>query len=99
MDIKRSGSRRSGKGPAEWFTGTVRIDPLFVHLFPERREAGLSFVVVCDSQNASKSVWMFARTGATSATIRNFIYEHFADRLAEMLALGVTAIGGKADMG
>ena len=51
MDIKRSGSRRSGKGPAEWFTGTVRIDPLFVHLFPERREAGLSFVVVCDSQN------------------------------------------------
>ena len=29
MDIKRSGSRPSGKGPAEWFTGTVRIDPLF----------------------------------------------------------------------
>ena len=29
MDIKRSGSQPSGKGPAEWFTGTVRIDPLF----------------------------------------------------------------------
>ena len=29
MDIKRSGSRPSGKGPADWFTGTVRIDPLF----------------------------------------------------------------------
>ena len=29
MDIKRNGSRPSGKGPAEWFTGTVRIDPLF----------------------------------------------------------------------
>ena len=29
MDINRSGSRPSGKGPAEWFTGTVRIDPLF----------------------------------------------------------------------
>ena len=28
MDIKRIGSRPSGKGPAEWFTGTVRIDPL-----------------------------------------------------------------------
>ncbi|MFL6825641.1 MAG: cupin domain-containing protein, partial [Bradyrhizobium sp.] len=25
MDIKRSGSRPSGKGPAEYFTGTVRI--------------------------------------------------------------------------
>jgi quercetin dioxygenase-like cupin family protein len=29
MDIKRSGSRPSNKGPADWFTGTVRIDPLF----------------------------------------------------------------------
>lgn len=29
MDIKRVGSQASGKGPAEWFTGTVRIDPLF----------------------------------------------------------------------
>ncbi|MBB5573948.1 MULTISPECIES: (R)-mandelonitrile lyase [Rhizobium] len=29
MDIKRNGSQPSGKGPADWFTGTVRIDPLF----------------------------------------------------------------------
>jgi len=29
MDIKRAGSRPSSKGPADWFTGTVRIDPLF----------------------------------------------------------------------
>jgi quercetin dioxygenase-like cupin family protein len=29
MDIKKSGSQPSGKGPAEYFTGTVRIDPLF----------------------------------------------------------------------
>ena len=29
MDIKRSGSRPSQRGPAGWFTGTVRIDPLF----------------------------------------------------------------------
>ncbi len=29
MDIKRSGSQPSGKGPSEYFTGTVRIDPLF----------------------------------------------------------------------
>jgi quercetin dioxygenase-like cupin family protein len=29
MDIKRSGSRPSAKGPADYFTGTVRIDPMF----------------------------------------------------------------------
>ena len=29
MEIKRSGSQPSNKGPADWFTGTVRIDPLF----------------------------------------------------------------------
>ena len=29
MEIKRNGTQPAGKGPAEWFTGTVRIDPLF----------------------------------------------------------------------
>ena len=29
MEIKRAGSLPSGKGPGEWFTSTVRIDPLF----------------------------------------------------------------------
>ena len=29
MEISRNGSRPSGKGPAEWFTGDIRIDPLF----------------------------------------------------------------------
>src|ERR1017187_7851733 len=29
MEIKRIGSQPSAKGPADWFTGTVRIDPLF----------------------------------------------------------------------
>lgn len=28
MEIKRNGSQPSGKGPAEYFTGQVRIDPL-----------------------------------------------------------------------
>jgi quercetin dioxygenase-like cupin family protein len=36
MDIKRSGSQASGKGPAEWFTGMVRIDPLFQAADPGR---------------------------------------------------------------
>jgi quercetin dioxygenase-like cupin family protein len=29
MEITRVGSRPSTKGPSEWFTGVVRIDPLF----------------------------------------------------------------------
>ena len=29
MEIKRSGSQPSGKGPVEYFTGTVRVDPMF----------------------------------------------------------------------
>jgi quercetin dioxygenase-like cupin family protein len=36
MDIKRVGSQVSSKGPAEWFTGTVRIDPLFQAHAPAR---------------------------------------------------------------
>ena len=36
MEIKRNGSQPSGKGPAEWFTGTVRIDPLFQANAPAR---------------------------------------------------------------
>ncbi len=36
MEVKRSGSQPSGKGPAEYFTGTVRIDPLFQAHEPAR---------------------------------------------------------------
>ncbi len=36
MEIKRIGSQPSGKGPTDWFTGTVRIDPLFEAPAPAR---------------------------------------------------------------
>jgi quercetin dioxygenase-like cupin family protein len=36
MDIERNGSRPSGKGPEEYFTGTVRVDPLFQAPEPAR---------------------------------------------------------------
>jgi len=36
MEITRAGSKPSGKGPADWFTGTVRIDPLFTAPAPAR---------------------------------------------------------------
>ena len=36
MEIKRIGSQPSSKGPADWFAGTVRIDPLFQPNAPAR---------------------------------------------------------------
>ena len=40
MEIKRSGSQPSSKGPAEYFTGTVRVDPLFQANDPARARGG-----------------------------------------------------------
>ena len=36
MEIKRVGTQASTKGPGDWFTGTVRIDPLFQANAPAR---------------------------------------------------------------
>lgn len=36
MEIKNSGSQPSAKGPEDWFTGAVRIDPLFDRIDPAR---------------------------------------------------------------
>lgn len=36
MEIRRIGSQRSGQGPTEYFTGTVRVDPLFQANDPAR---------------------------------------------------------------
>lgn len=36
MEIKRIGSQPSGKGPADYFTGNVRVDPLFQPKEPAR---------------------------------------------------------------
>jgi quercetin dioxygenase-like cupin family protein len=44
MEIKRSGSQPSGKGSADYFTGSVRIDPLFQAPDPARvRGASVTF--------------------------------------------------------
>ncbi len=38
MEIRRAGSRPSQKGTSNWFTGTVRIDPLFEVKAPSRAQ-------------------------------------------------------------
>ena len=41
MDIRRSGSQPSSNGPAEYFTGSVRIDPLVEAPGPARVRAAV----------------------------------------------------------
>jgi quercetin dioxygenase-like cupin family protein len=52
MELKRNGTQRSGKGPAEYFTGAVRIDPLFEAPDPSRaRGASVTF------EPGARSAW------------------------------------------
>jgi quercetin dioxygenase-like cupin family protein len=44
MEIKRNGSQASSQGPADYFTGAIRIDPLFQAPDPARaRGASVTF--------------------------------------------------------
>jgi quercetin dioxygenase-like cupin family protein len=57
MDIKRSGSQASEKGPADYFTGAVRIDARFVG------SSGLSSVTV------ARTAWHTYPLGQTLLTV------------------------------
>ena len=50
MEIRRSDSQPSGKGPADWFTGAVRIDPLLTPVPPARVE-GLAVTFESGARN------------------------------------------------
>ena len=60
MELKKSGSQASQKGPAEHFTGTVRIDPLFQAGPPGR--AGGAYVTF---EPCSRSDWHTHPLGQT----------------------------------
>lgn len=60
MDIKHSGSQPSGNGPAEWFTGTVRIDPL--HNAPEPARVGMALVTF---EPGARTAWHTHPLGQT----------------------------------
>lgn len=51
MEIKRAGSQPSSKGPADWFTGTVRVDSLFAANAPART-AGASVTFEAGARTA-----------------------------------------------
>src|SRR5436190_11097546 len=60
MTITRSGAQPSGKGPAEYFTGSVRIDPLFEAPDPARtRGASVTF------EPGARTAWHFHPLGQT----------------------------------
>ncbi len=60
MDIKRGGSRSSSEGPKEWFTGKVRVEPLFQTSAPGRVQgASVTF------EPGSRSAWHTHPLGQT----------------------------------
>jgi quercetin dioxygenase-like cupin family protein len=60
MEIKRNGSQPSAKGPQEYFTGAVRIDPLFEAPDPSRaRGASVTF------EPGARSAWHTHPLGQT----------------------------------
>lgn len=60
MEIKRVGSRPSVKGPADWFTGTVRIDPL--HDAPDPARVSLASVTF---EPGARTAWHTHPLGQT----------------------------------
>src|SRR3954449_1829054 len=60
VEVVRSGSQPSAKGKAEWFTGSVRIDPLFDATAPSRTSGGsVAF------EPGARSVWHTHPAGQT----------------------------------
>lgn len=64
MEIQRSGSQPSGKGPAEYFTGMVRIDPLFHPPDPAR-----AFGASVTFEPGARTVWHTHPLGQTLIVI------------------------------
>jgi quercetin dioxygenase-like cupin family protein len=60
MEIKRSGSRPSAKGPPEYFTGSVRIDPLF-----ETPEPGRAVGASVTFEPGARTAWHTHPLGQT----------------------------------
>jgi quercetin dioxygenase-like cupin family protein len=60
MDIKRIGSQPSGKGPNDYFTGAVRIDPLF-----EPRDPARAFCASVTFEPGARTAWHTHPLGQT----------------------------------
>ena len=61
MEIKRVGSQASIKGPTDWFTGIVRIDPLFLQAQAPSRVTGASVTF----EPGARTAWHIHPLGQT----------------------------------
>ena len=67
MNIQRAGSQSSMKGPDAWFTGTVRIDPLFNPFDAERVQgAQVTF------EPGARTAWHTHPLGQTLVVVSGF---------------------------
>src|SRR4051794_2600920 len=93
MEIKRIGSQPSAKGPADWFTGTVRIDSMFDRTEPARVGGG-----VVTFEPGARTAWHTHPLGQTLiAGITTFSpMQHW--KLAKAQRVGVIGLGGLGHM-
>src|SRR2546428_13379311 len=93
MDIKRAGSQPSSKGPADWFTGTVRVDPLFQARDPARASgASVTF------EPGARTAWHTHPLGQTLIVTAGYGWAQGEGRRIEEIRsgdLGCVYPGGK----
>jgi quercetin dioxygenase-like cupin family protein len=70
MEIKRVGTQASAKGPSEWFTGNVRIDPLF-----QAPDAALVQGASVTFEPGARTAWHTHPLGQTLIVIAGFGWE------------------------
>jgi len=85
MEIKRIGSQPSGKGPAEYFTGTVRIDPL--NSPPEPARVAMALVTF---EPGARTAWHTHPLGQTLVVTAGYRTKYAGSRYLKPM------IGGRA---
>ena len=67
MEIIKNGIQESVKGPEEWFTGSVRIDPLF-----SKKETTKAAGVLVTFETGARTVWHTHPVGQTLIVTSGF---------------------------
>jgi quercetin dioxygenase-like cupin family protein len=80
MEIKRNGSQAAGQGKPDWFTGNVRIDPLFAAAAPARvRGAMVTF------EPGARTAWHTHPLGQTLIVVSGLgLVQHEAGPVEEI---------------
>jgi len=68
MELKRNGTQPSAKGPEDWFTGSVRIDPLF-----DPNEARRAAAATVTFEPGARTAWHTHPLGQTLIVIEELL--------------------------